>query len=397
MILHVDMDAFYASVEERERPELKGKPLIVGGSPTGRGVVSAANYEARKFGVHSAMPVSTALRQCPKLKVVQPRMKFYSEVSAGIREIFERYTPEVEPLSLDEAFLDVAGSRKLFGEAEVIGRRIKDEILDELQLVASVGVAPNKFLAKLASDLEKPDGFTVIPELHFQEILDPLSISRIWGVGRVTKRKFEAHGIVTFGQLRAIGLEQAKHLFGNVGEHFWRLSQGLDDRRVISERRAKSVSHETTFSVDVEDLEVLLARLLELTEQVAARLRRSDRKGRTVNLKVRYSDFHTITRSRSLERPSDSTDLLWETASTLMRTQLPGRKLDVRLIGVGVSNLERSAPIQLELFGDAAESRHAEVEHQRLDSATDRVREAFGFDSLKRASTMQGRSSKKKN
>jgi DNA polymerase-4 len=396
LILHVDMDAFYASVEEREQPGLRGKPLIVGGSPTGRGVVSAANYEARKFGVHSAMPVSKALRQCPKLQIVRPRMKYYSEVSARIRQIFERYTPEVEPLSLDEAFLDVTGSRKLFGEADVIGKRIKDEIQNELNLVASVGVAPNKFLAKLASDLEKPDGFTVIRESQIQETLDPLSISRIWGVGKVTKRKFEAHGIVTFGQLRAIGLEQAQHLFGNVGEHFWRLSQGLDERRVVSERRAKSVSHETTFSIDVEDPEVLLARLLELTEQVAARLRRSHCKGRTVNLKVRYSDFHTITRSRSLERPSDSTDLLWKTVSTLMRTQLPGRKLDVRLIGMGVSNLERSTPIQLELFGDSEQSRRAEVEHQRLDSATDRVREAFGFDSLKRASTMQGRASKKK-
>lgn len=392
MILHVDMDAFYASVEERDDPSLKGKPLIVGGSPTGRGVVSAANYAARKFGVHSAMPTSKALRLCPQLKIVRTRMSHYAEISGQIREIFNRFTPEIEPLSLDEAFLDVSGCEKLFGSSVEIGQRIKEEIASELHLVASVGVAPNKFLAKLASDLEKPDGFTVILKDNVLETLAPLSICRIWGVGKVTKRKFEAQGIHTFGQLRDLGSERAKLLFGNVGEHFWRLSQGIDSRRVVSERKAKTVSHESTFSVDVDDMEVLSARLLDLTEQVAARLRQKGRRGKTVNLKLRYSDFHTITRAKSLERPTNSTDELWEVVSQLLQTSLPKRKLLVRLIGMGVSNLDNETPIQLELFDDAAEK---QVAHSRLDNATDSVRDQFGKSAIRRASTLKLRQRKK--
>ncbi|MEM8733227.1 MAG: DNA polymerase IV [Planctomycetota bacterium] len=395
MILHVDMDAFYASVEEREQPQYRGKPLIVGGSPNGRGVVSAANYAARKYGVHSAMPTSKALKLCPALTVVRPRMSFYAQVSAQIRSVFERYTPEIEPLSLDEAFLDVSGTTKLFGTAEEIGRKIKDDIQAELRLVASVGVAPNKFLAKLASDLEKPNGFTIIAPEAIQSRLDPLSIDCIWGVGRVTKRKFEKHGIHTFGQLRALGQITAVQLFGNVGEHFWKLSQGIDDRVVVSERRAKSVSHETTFSIDVEDVEILSSRLLELTEQVAARLRKGNRQGRTVNLKLRYSDFHTITRAKSLDRATNSTDALWDAASWLLRCQLPPRKLDVRLIGMGVTNLDAARPIQMELFGDAKETGEVAIEQQKLDSATDKVRAKFGFGALKRGSTVQRRKEQK--
>ncbi|MFN3189872.1 MAG: DNA polymerase IV [Aureliella sp.] len=391
MILHVDMDAFYASVEEREQPQYQGKPLIVGGSPSGRGVVSAANYAARQFGVHSAMPTSKALQLCPTLTILRPRMSFYGQVSAQIRSIFERYTPEIEPLSLDEAFLDVSGTTKLFGSAEEIGQKIKGDIQNELRLVASVGVAPNKFLAKLASDLEKPNGFTIIAQDAIQSRLDPLSIDRIWGVGRVTKQKFDRHGIRTFGQLRALGRAMAVQLFGNVGEHFWKLSQGIDDRVVVSERRAKSVSHETTFSIDVEDIEILSSRLLELTEQVAVRLRKGNRRGRTVNLKLRYSDFHTITRSKSLERPTNSTDALWESAAWLLRSQLPPRKLDVRLIGMGVTNLDAARPIQMELFGDEKETGEVAIEYQKLDSATDKVRAKFGFDALKRGSTVQHR------
>ncbi len=389
MILHVDMDAFYASVEERENPVLRGKPLIVGGSPRGRGVVSAANYAARKFGVHSAMPTSRAVRLCSQATIVRPRMQRYAEISHEIRAIFARYTPEIEPLSLDEAFLDVHGTQQLFGDAVEIGRRIKAEILSELQLVASVGVAPNKFLAKLASDLEKPDGFTIIAPERIQEILDPLEISRIWGVGRVTQRKFEARGITTFGQLRMLGNEKAQYLFGPVGEHFWRLSQGMDSRRVVSARRAKSISHETTFAADVEDSEVLLARLLELTEQVGYRLRRADRLGKTVNLKVRYSDFHTVTRAQSLAVASSATDSLWKVARELFEGSLPKtRKLNLRLIGMGVSNLQTNRPVQLGLFDDSVEQQRQSAAQSRLDAAADSVREKFGELALQRASVV---------
>ncbi len=384
MILHVDMDAFYASVEERERPELVGRPLVVGGSPTGRGVVSAANYEARKFGVHSAMPVARALRQCPELTIVRPRMELYVDISKQIRAIFYQFTPDVEPLSLDEAFLDVTGCESLFGSAESIGRRIKQQIRSQLHLVASVGVAPNKFLAKLASDLEKPDGFTVISPDTLHATLDPLSVSRMWGVGRVTQRKLERLGISTFGDLRRLSSAQARQLFGPTGEHFWNLSHGRDDRRVVAERRAKSISHETTFAQDIQDLEILLAWVLELTEQVAGRLRSRQLMGKTVNLKVRYSDFHTITRSSSLDHASQSTDEIWQVASKLLRTSLPERPLDIRLLGVGVSNIQRHRPRQLQLFDEAGQPIRP-----ALDKATDEVRKQFGRHALRRGSTLR--------
>ena len=228
MILHVDMDAFYASVEERDRPELAGKPLIVGGTPQGRGVVAAANYAVRKFGVHSAMSASQALRLCPQAIVLPPRLDYYAEISEQIREILYRFTPLVEPLSLDEAFLDVTGSELLFGPAAEIGRRIKREIEGEVHLVASVGVAPNKFLAKIASDLEKPDGFVVVDPARVHEFLDPLPVGRLWGVGRVTGKALDQLGIRTIGDVRKTALATLHQCFGKSGEHLWQLSQGID-------------------------------------------------------------------------------------------------------------------------------------------------------------------------
>ena len=386
MILHIDMDAFYASVEERDNPDLRGKPVIVGGTPEGRGVVAAANYVARTFGVHSAMASAQALRLCPNAIVLRPRMEHYATVSAQIREIFNRYTPTVEPLSLDEAFLDANGSVQLFGSVETIGRAIKEDIRRELNLVASVGVAPNKYLAKLASDMDKPDGFTVIQPGDVQRVLDALPVSRIWGVGKVTNRKFEALGINTIAQLREISADRLAQKFGSSGEHFWKLARGIDDRQVIADREAKSISHETTFAVDVVDMDVLKAWLLELTEQVAQRLRAQKVEGRTVQLKVRYSNFDTITRSRSLTSHSDSTRRLWDVASELLATQLPDRRLVVRLLGMGVSNLRPQALVQKELFGDD------EVPNERdttLDKVADQIRSRFGTNKLRRASTVQ--------
>ena len=301
MILHCDMDAFYASVEERERPELVGKPVIVGGSPEKRGVVSAANYVARKYCVHSAMPAATARWLCPQGIFLPPRISYYAEISRQIREIFERFTPLVEPLSLDEAFLDVTGSEKLFGSAAEIGQKIKLTVREEIGLVVSVGVAPNKFLAKIASDLNKPDGFLVVEKV--QEFLDPLPVERLWGVGKQSSKVFERLGIRTIGQLRQWPVETLVSRFGSQGKHLWQLAHGIDDRPVVPEREAKSISHETTFEHDVDDQDVLRAWLADLTEQVGWRLRRHGLRGRTVRLKVRFADFSTITRSQTLSEP----------------------------------------------------------------------------------------------
>jgi DNA polymerase-4 len=380
MILHVDMDAFYASVEERDRPELVGKPVIVGGTPEGRGVVAAANYVARKFGVHSAMPAVTAHRLCPRGIFLRPRMDYYAEVSDQIHAIFEKYTPLVEPLSLDEAFLDVTGSEPLFGPAESIGRMIKQEIRDHLRLVASVGVAPNKFLAKIASDLKKPDGFVVVEPDRVQEFLDPLPVGRLWGVGKVTGQVFEKLGIHRISHLRQMPVELLRHHFGSSGDHLWELSHGIDDRPVVPEQEAKSISHETTFAKDLEDPEVMRAWLLELSEQVGCRLRRHGLKGRTVHLKVRFGDFHTITRATTLPQPTNVTQEIWQTASQMFAERLPERRLQIRLLGVGLSGFDQPAMVQLSLFPEPEHERQA-----RLDEVADQIKEKFGQAGLQRA------------
>lgn len=381
MILHVDMDAFYASVEERDRPELVGKPVIVGGTPQGRGVVAAANYVVRKFGVHSAMPTSTALRLCPQAIVLRPRMDYYSAISAQIREILFRFTPLVEPLSLDEAFVDVTGSEPLFGPPVEIARRIKREIRAETGLVASVGVAPNKFLAKIASDLQKPDALVVVDPDKIQEFLDPLPIGRLWGVGRVTGQAFEDRGLRTIAQVRQTPLETLQQLFGKSGAHIWQLAHGIDDRRVVPDRDAKSISHETTFAVDLTDREVLRAWLMDLTVQVAWRLRRHHLRGRTVHIKVRFADFRTITRARTLESPTDVTEEIWRTAAELLEQALPRRHAGIRLLGVGVSHFDESAQTQKTLFPDEAHQKHSQ-----LDQTLDEIRHRFGPSSLNRGS-----------
>ncbi len=334
MILHIDMDVFYASVEERDNPSLVGKPVIVGGSVEGRGVVAAANYEVRKFGVHSAMAAARARRLCPHAIVIKPRIDYYVSVSRQIRDIFEQFTPLVEPLSLDEAFLDVTGSEPLFGPSAEIGQQIKQRIREELKLTASVGVATNKFVAKIASALQKPDGFVVVEAGEIQAFLDPLPVGSLWGVGKVTGQVFERLNVRTIGQLRQMPLPKLTELFGASGEHYWQLAHGIDDRRVVPDREAKSISNETTFAEDIADMEVLRACLVELVEQVARRLRQHDIKGRTVELKVRFADFQTITRSMTLAEPTSiARELLqagielptasWNPSSLLCLPRLP--------------------------------------------------------------------------
>jgi DNA polymerase-4 len=379
-IIHVDMDAFYASVEIRERPELADKPVIVGGQAGQRGVVSAANYIARRFGVHSAMPTSTALRLCPQAVVLPPRHGFYAEISQQIHAIFERYTPQIEPLSLDEAFLDVTASLKLFGSAPEIGWAIKQAIKEELNLVASVGVAPNKYLAKLAGDVEKPDGFVVVKEEEIERFLAPLPVSRIWGVGKVAAKTFDKLGIKTIGQLRSYSAQLLRQHFGSSGEHFLQLAHGIDERPVISEHEAKSISNETTFAIDISDELVMLEWLHALTEQVTQRLRSQKLQGRTIQLKVRLSDFTTLTRSHTLEDVTDVTAIVWQIVRELFYNRLPRPLQPVRLLGVGVSNFAQEVVgEQSDLFDNAHSSRQ-----KTLDALLDTMQSRFGRSVVRR-------------
>jgi len=383
MILHVDMDAFYASVEERDNPDLVGKPVIVGGTAEGRGVVCAANYVARQYGIHSAMPAITAVRLCPQGVFLPLRMDHYVQISREIREIFDGFTPLVEPLSLDEAFLDVSGCEGLFGPAPQIGRKIKEEIRSRVRLVASVGVAPNKFLAKMASDLKKPDGFVVVAPRGIHDFLDPLPIGRLWGVGKVSGKAFQKLGITTIGQLRQLPLTILESHFGKSGWHFWQLANGIDDRRVVPDREAKSISHETTFAEDIGQLDVLREWLMEQTEQVARRLRRHHLVGRTVQLKIRFQDFSTITRSQTLHEPTNITQEIWQAAAKLLTSRLPARRGPVRLLGVGVSGLESRSESQGDsrsLFDEGGREKQ-----EKLDAVTDKIQERFGSTALGRA------------
>lgn len=378
-ILHVDMDAFYASIEIRDNPDLRDRPVIVGGAPERRGVVSAASYAARRFGVHSAMPMVQAMRLCPQSVRITPRIGVYAEVSQQIREIFARFTPEVEPLALDEAFLDVTACEKLFGGAEAIARAIRQAIRQELELVASVGVAPNKFIAKIASDVNKPDGFVVVTADQVQAFLDPLPVSRLWGAGKATVAIFERMGIRTIAQLRRQSLAWLQSHLGRQGEQLWQLAHGIDRREVISDARARSISHETTFAEDIRDSQVIEAWLLHLTEQVAWRLRRAALVGRTLQLKLRYADFKTITRSQTLTEATHSTDALWQIVRQLLRDNWQGKPA-LRLVGMGLAGLEQEGrqQAQADLFAPQ------QAKRAQVDALTDEINARFGPSTLQR-------------
>ena len=380
-ILHVDMDAFFASVEQRDNPELRGKPVVVGGSPEQRGVVAAASYEARVFGIHSAMPMSQALRLCPHVIRVSGRHSNYGAISRQIMAILRDYTPLVEPISIDEAFLDVTGCERVRGSAVEIAREIRRRIKEELGLTASVGVAPNKFLAKLGSDLHKPDGLTVIPPGRVQEFLGRLPIKKLWGVGKATEKRLADLGLKTVGQLAAY---PADVLARNVGEaaaaHLQRLARGEDDRPVIAEAGApKSISNEVTFAEDTADVAFLRRTLLELGEQVGRRLRAAGFRARTVHMKLRFNDFKTITRNRTLVQPTDADAVIYETGTTLLSEVHLARP--VRLIGIGVMNLVGDE--ERNLFTDVEEPKKA------VDPALDKIRGKFGTGAIKRARLME--------
>src|ERR1700676_552364 len=376
-ILHIDMDAFYASVEERDRPELKGKPLIVGGS--GRGVVAAANYAVRRFGVRSAMPMGEALRRCPEAICVQPRMARYKEVSQRVFAIFHEFTPLVEGLSLDEAFLDVTSSQRLLGGAVTIGGEIRRRIALQTGLTASVGIAPNKLLAKIASDLNKPDGMCRIGADNVREILDGLPVEKLSGVGPKTLLAVHAAGIRTFGDLREAGDGVLWRLFGKHGKSMRDRAAGVDDRPVEPNREEKSISAEETFARDMRGAVPLTVQLLRLADRAAARLRAHELAAGTISIKIRRGDFTTYTRPRAFGRPTQDSGVVAAAAKTLLEQWLRTQpKAAVRLLGVGVSDLQMR--VQGDLFGnDPARG---------LDSAIDGIRERFGAGMLTRASLL---------
>ncbi|NRB71499.1 MAG: DNA polymerase IV [Xanthomonadales bacterium] len=342
-IIHVDMDAFYASVEQHDHPELADRAVIVGGTGK-RGVVAAANYAARRLGVHSAMPMARARRLAPKAHYCRPRMNRYREVSRQVFAIFERYTPLVEGLSVDEAFLDVTGSLRLFGSREHIGAAIRDDILTSTGLHASVGMAHNKFLAKLASDADKPQGFVSVPQDAVRRFLDPMPIGRLWGIGKKTEPRLRAQGLLTIGQLRQADPALLASLLGSRAGHFLSLARGIDEREVEARRADKSISHESTFANNLHDARQLRAELLRLTEAVMRRVREQQLMARTVTIKVRDYRFHTVTRSLSLRAASDATKTVYQVASGLLDTWLSKHgNTPVRLLGVGVSKLSPAA------------------------------------------------------
>ncbi len=381
MIIHIDMDAFYASVEERENPALIGKPLIVGGRADSRGVVAAANYASRKFGIRSAMPTAQAVQRCPELIILPPRGAFYAEESARIRRIFERYTPVIEPLSLDEAFLDTSGSEKLHGSPIDIGHKIKADIKRELDLVASVGIGPNKFIAKLASDHDKPDGFTVVESGNVQAFLDPMPIERLWGIGKSAALKLHHIGVNEVRDIRALDADTLIDLFGKNGLRFHQLAQGLDNRQVTPDSEVKSISHETTFARDVSSMGSLESTLMTLVESVGFRLREAELRGRTIQLKLRYANFHTITRASSLPVAADATRIIWEIALQLLRQALSKKSFEVRLIGISVSNFSEKnsqvEPDQSDLFDSISEQR-TDYPTDIVDQLADDIRHRFG-------------------
>jgi DNA polymerase-4 len=376
-IIHLDMDAFYPSVEMLDNPALKGKPVIVGGRKE-RGVVSSASYEARKFRVHSAQPIAKAKRLCPDGIFLPVRMSRYQEVSKQVFEIFHRFTPLVEPISIDEAFLDVTGSIRLFGQPENIAKNIKQIILTETGLTISAGVAPSKFVAKIASDIDKPDGLTVVHPDGVRDFLDPLPVKKMWGVGKVTQLLLSRLNIQTFRDLRQTPVKVLEKKFGKHGVKIHLLAMGIDERDVIPEHDVKSIGHEQTFSQDIISLDVAQKGLLALGNKVARRMRHKGLKGKTVTLKVKYFDFVQITRSTTLPKSIDDGLEIYSVACRLLKKTEVTKK-PIRLLGISLSQLSfLGVGTQLSLFDQDRSSR----KRQRLNTVLDLLYEKFGDKSV---------------
>jgi DNA polymerase IV len=382
-IAHVDMDAFFAAVEQRDNPSFRGKPVIVGADPKkgkGRGVVSTCSYEARKFGLHSAMPISEAWRRCPKGIFVSPNIKKYSAVSKIILKIFYDFTPDMEPISIDEAFLDITRSYKLFGKPMDVCRLIKERIKTETGLIASVGLAPNKFIAKIASDLEKPDGLVVVKPKDAQSFLRPLDISRIWGLGPKTENILKGRGISTIGQLAVMDSDRLFKILGRQGAEFKELALGIDNREVKTEAGSKSISNEITFESDTDNEDKIKASLLALSDKVSFRLRKEGLKGKTITLKIRLEDFSTFSRSISIAFATNYADIIYGHIMKLYNSFKKGNK-KTRLLGAKVTNFI-AAEIKESLF-DEAENEKREKAHKAIDD----IRKKFGDKAIYRAGT----------
>jgi DNA polymerase-4 len=375
-ILHIDMDAFYAAIEQLDNPRLKGKPVIVGGGM--RGVVSTASYEAREFGVHSAMPIFQAKRLCPQALFVPVRMRRYQEASRRIMAFLSTISPLVEQVSIDEAYLDITGTERLLGDPIALAKRIKEWVRKETRLTCSIGIAPNKFVAKIASDWDKPDGLTVIRDDQVEDFLNDLPVTKLPGVGKRALKILESIGITRVGQIKKLPEAILTKKFGKFGRRLLELSRGLDRSEVVSHGEPKSISSENTLGKDTDDPQILTKTLTAQSETIGRRLRRHRLRGRTITLKLKYSDFRLITRARTIDGPTNSTKIIRDTAFELLKNEQLRSK--VRLVGVGVSNFESSTR-QLAFF----EKLSVEDERQsRLDMAIDEVSGKFGRDKLKR-------------
>ena len=376
-IIHIDMDAFFASVEQLDNPELKGKAVIVGGvGLDNRGVVSTASYEARKYGVHSAMPIAKAKKLCPNAVYLPGRRARYNELSDQIFNILLEFTPQVEKLSIDEAFLNVKGCHRLYGRSKEIGKQIKKRIKEKTGLVCSIGVARNKFLAKIGSDLDKPDGLVVIKNNEIAEVLDPLSVKKIPGVGKRTAQKLNEIGIFKIGQLKKMEYNELEHLFGKHGRLLYNLIRGIDDREVSVNSETKSISNETTFQNDIKDLDLLLKHLLELSQKVTRRIRKKKLIGNTIFIKVKDNKFNVKTKRITIKKYIDSTDDLYKYGKKLL--EKVERKNPIRLIGIGIASLKEKNKEQLSLFASSDDK-------SEFNIVIDSIKDKFGNKSIRRA------------
>ena len=399
VIVHVDMDAFFAAIEQRDNPELRGKPVIVGADPKGgkgRGVVSTCSYEARRFGVRSAMPISQAYRLCPKGCFVPVRMEAYEEASRRVRRVLEEFTPDIEQTGIDECFLDVTNSLHLFGSKRALAERIQQRITEETQLTASIGIAPNKMVAKIASDMKKPRGIVIVEPNEAESFLRPLPMGRLWGVGEKTKEILALKGFSTIGDIADCGPTELIREFGRMGQELWEHARGLDERPVAETEDMKSIGNECTFDEDTNDEKLLMSTLMQLCESVAARLRAAataarrkgarPRQGRTITTKIRLEGFVTYTRAKTVEEPVDFAPAIYAVAwANFERIARRGKK--VRLIGVSVSGFEPPGPKQRTLFDTPQENPRFEKQ-KRLSQAIDRARDRFGDEALRQARSL---------
>ncbi len=380
-IMHIDLDAFFVSVEQAENPELKGKPVVVGGRPDRRGVVAAASYEARVFGLHSGMPLATASRLCPQAIFVEGNFSKYRDASQRFMAILADFSPYLEPVSLDEAYMDVTGFESIYGSVHQMAQAIRKRIKEELELCASVGIAGGKVVAKVASELSKPDGLLEVASGDERSFLAPLPIAKLPGIGKKTERILKSLGVTTIGKLSTMPLSALKSHLGASGEILYRYASGIDGRKVEPPGAAKSISRETTFAKDIQDRSQLEATLRYLSERVGGKLRQQDKQARCVTLKLRYSDFTTITRRHTLSQTSNSDQIIFDTGIKLLNRALVRGKRPVRLIGIGVSHLTEPGR-QLDMLDSSVQRL------EQLNSAIDRIRNKYGFTAIQTGRTL---------